>query len=954
MYKYQYHFLLVVLITFFNTTECVSKNLTNPHVLQASAKEKSSLYSIDTKLTIRTVRTAKNKEESYIVGSSYEGTVVGVSYTGKVLWENKLSGFVNHDVWCGDLDGDDKDEIVVANANGTIYCLNNKGELLWEFKKNEAPMYAVTIVHNSNGAYVVAGGFDKNLYYLSPKGALVKEIKTATFSIEKPWSKYKKELPKAHESVANFIRPLKQADGTETLVLLASNNHMNVPGTMYFFKVLEDLPYQKTPIKATPELKKKIRIRPIGDFKTFDVDGDGNEEIILGSSAHSNDMLVSTYDAQTNTFNFHEINKVRFGYDIAQTVLLKHKKDNLYLTRIGNQMRIYNATEENAKEEIIQSQYAYNDVWQDPTTGKVILASAQSGGSCIHVLDVADTQWKKEYKNLSPKGKISEILANTKTTREDLNKFEKSKEDYNSQPVYFMTESVPDNLVGLKNELVDTYKNPVFLNSMFMKNVEKFDRSILSNAKYKKTRDRRKKYTMSHQEAVDHITKGFDGAPGVAYWAGHGNDPYMFSIETTKQVIDNAKGKKTVLIYPEVEEHSKENLNFLLNNLIYPLAKYSQGKNANVFLRSKNIFWLGSNYLDSWSRLMSGEFADVFVPSMEETTDKSMELSLAGRMGMWTSGAVNSWGTRAVPDNVSYDRARQLGYQRLPNHALRMLIFHTANGAQFINNFAVDQDYMSIYWELIAKGALYVPKRNELLSISPVHISMKSPDEHFLNDGTNVKWTTFYDEAFEKNNPFVFSRLNGTWPGASVTAWDFSRYAAGVKERRLNFLAPYENGLVLITPPQHGVFAAKNVVRGSLEKYMHPIYKNILKEYITDGRNYYSTDGKQTYKADEYYKVIEADLKESAKKLPITVSGDVAWVVAQTAPNHLRITIIDNGYINPQKSKALVKFNTISPVKVKDILNKEEFKVLKNETEIEIPLGGFRFIDVELKESLKK
>ena len=31
---------------------------------------------------------------------------------------------------------------------------------------------------------------------------------------------------------------------------------------------------------------------------------------------------------------------------------------------------------------------------------------------------------------------------------------------------------------------------------------------------------------------------------------------------------------------------------------------------------------------------MSGEYADVFVPSMEETTDKTMELSLAGRMGM--------------------------------------------------------------------------------------------------------------------------------------------------------------------------------------------------------------------------------------------------------------------------------------------------------------------------------
>jgi len=515
-----------------------------------------------------------------------------------------------------------------------------------------------------------------------------------------------------------------------------------------------------------------------------------------------------------------------------------------------------------------------------------------------------------------------------------------------------MTEKVPENLKSLKARIISKYKNPIFLNSKFMPRVEKWDRSSLSNDKYRKTRDRRKKYVLDQNEALDIITGAYTGEPGIAYWAGHGNDPYMFSVNTTKKVLDKARGKKTVLIYPEVEDHSKENLDFLVNDLIYPLAKYAQGKNTNIFLRSKNIFWLGSNYLSSWSRLMSGEFADVFVPSMEETTDKTMELSLAGRVGMWTSGAVNSWGTRAVPDNTTFDRSRQLGYQRLPNHFLRMLIFHTSNGAQYINNFAVDQDYLSIYWELIAKGALYVPKRNEIVSISPVHISMKEPDHHYLKEGANVKWNVFYNEEFEKNNAYVFSRMNGTWPGAPVTNWDFSRYAAGVKERRLNFLAPYKNGLVLITPPQNGVFVQKEAVRLKLKDNLHPLYKNIMKEYITDGHHYYSADGKQTYKADAYYKEIEKDILNSSKKIPITVKGDVAWVVAQISPKHLRLTIIDNGYINPEESNAVVTFNTINPVKITDILSKEEFKASDKSIEIKIPLGGFRFIDVELSEKL--
>ncbi|MGJ8745693.1 hypothetical protein, partial [Polaribacter sp.] len=910
-------YLLVVCIVFVNFN-CVSNKLQTPTINNA-------IKSIDTDLTILKVRTAINKGESYVVATSFEGTVLAVSYEGEILWKNKLSGFMIHDIWCQDINGDGIDEIVTANADGNVYCLNNKGKLLWTFKtglSNPPPMYAVSVVNKNNAAYVVCGGFDKSIYYVSNKGELVKEIKSATFSIEKPWGKVKKEIPESNICTANFIRSVKKADGSEILVVLGTSNNMNTPGTLYFFNPMEDVPFKKVKIEVNKELKKKIKIRPIGDFKVSDINNDGNEELILGTSAHAKDMLVSTYDLISNQFTFNKITKISFGYDITHTVVLNEGNETTYLSRVGSQIHIYNPFD-NKKTERLMSTYAYNDMCKDKITGKVILASSQSGGSSIHIIDTENKDWKKSFKNLQPIGKIAKILVNTKNIKDNLDAFKKPNYQKTSQAVFLLTEKIPGNLENLKNEISTTYDSPVFLNSgNFDK--EKWDRSSIKNDTYRNKRDRRMKYKLTQEEILEIVKTKYEGQKGYSYWGGHGNDPYMYQLETTKKILDIAAGKKTVLVYPELEDHSKD-LDYVLEDLIYPLAKYSQSKNANIFLRSKNIFWLGSNYLKAWSRLMSGEFADVFVPSMEETTDKSMELSLAGRMGIWASGSVDSWGTRAVPDNASFDRSRQLGYQRLPNHFLRMLVFHTANGAQFINNFAIDQDYMSLYWELIAKGALYVPKRSEILSISPIHLSMKEPDHHFLNDGSNVKWTTFYDEDFEKNNPFVMSRLNGTWPGAPITDWDFSKYAAGVKERRLNFLAPYENGLVLITPTQNGIFAQKDVVRSKLSDNLHPLYKNIMKEYITDGRNYYSADGKQTFKADEYYKVIEKDLKESAKKLPIIVSGDVAWVVAQTSPKHLRLTIIDNGYINPEKSTAIVHFNNIKIKKITDVLNKEVF-----------------------------
>ena len=280
------------------------------------------------------------------------------------------------------------------------------------------------------------------------------------------------------------------------------------------------------------------------------------------------------------------------------------------------------------------------------------------------------------------------------------------------------------------------------------------------------------------------------------------------------------------------------------------------------------------------------------------------------------------------------------------------MVYTISSGAQYIDNFPVDQEYMSLLWDLVAQGAIYVPKRSDILSFSPVHLSIANPDEEYLNEASNVKWLTFFDKNKKATTPFAFSRLNGTWPGAPLLEWDFSKYAAGANERRLNFIPKYNNGMVLITPPQKGVFTDKKAFRKPLVENIHPWYKNIMKEYYSDGKNYMSADGKTTYAPNEYYKVIEEDIKKSASLIPITVSGNVGWVVAQIGPKHLRLTIVENGYINPVESEAIVTFNKIKVKNITDILSKESFTEVNSSTKIKIPLGGFRFIDVELKEKL--
>ena len=136
--------------------------------------------------------------------------------------------------------------------------------------------------------------------------------------------------------------------------------------------------------------------------------------------------------------------------------------------------------------------------------------------------------------------------------------------------------------------------------------------------------------------------------------AGRGNDPYMFSTDTMLEFADAAVARDmiSVFIYPELEQYD-DDIGSVLREHFYPLAEHIQGKRQYLYIRSKHAFWQSIVYLPLWSRLLSGEFTDVFVPSMEETTDKTMEQSLAGRIGLWASGVVGQWGSRCARDNAT-------------------------------------------------------------------------------------------------------------------------------------------------------------------------------------------------------------------------------------------------------------------------------------------------------------
>ncbi len=908
----------------------------------------SAIVSIDTRLTIMKVRSAVAKSGNVIVGSSYEGIVLGVGYDGVTLWKTDIGhGLMNHDMWCADITGDGVDEIMVACADGKVYCLNDNGKVMWQFQPNNGgqlpPMYAVCVVHGADKTpYVVCGGFDMSIYYLSATGQLVKELKSSVYSTVKPWGDAA-DTPPSFLHNANFLRPMVQPNGTEVLVMHASNNHMQSTGTIYLFTPLSNTPYRT--------IEKIPAAGSIGDMRIEYRKSDGKAEILLGANGLS-EMSMTRVNPETGVMEEFSLTSGigSPAYRVNQVVTIPSGDSTLYFNMFGLNVILVGSSLSTATDEIIAGNYSYNDMWKDGS-GRIILASSESGGSCIHLIDIKNTAWKSAIKSVNPPGKIQSILDNFTACRSSLSGFVKPAWERDPDTVYIMSADLNN---ALTKSLIGNYASPVFLGGS-NEDRELYDvvHSAIPDPIYSVKRDVRQTYSLTSNQAVSAILSNYANVPGIGYWIGHGNDPYYYSKTTTQKVIDGANGKKTVMIIPEMHDTYGSG-KFVVNDLLLPLCEYGATRNANLILQNKDIFWQCDVYTPDWKEGISGKYAKALLPSMEETTDKTQDLSLMGRMGLWASGATDNWASRCSRDNPSFDRSRQFSNQSLPNHFLRATVYNLACGSRYVNNTYVDLNHMGLALELMAKGALYVPRRNEIVSFSPVHLSMKNPDARYIKEGTNGKWTTFYDRNYEENNSYVFSRMNGTWLGAPVNYWDFSRYASGVIDRRQNFLPPYPNGMVLITPPQAGVFADATAVRGSMSDLLHPLYKNILKEFITDGHNYYSANGLQTYKANEYYTTVEAAIKEGAQKLPLTVSGsNVAWVVAQTSPMHLRLTLVDGGYINPDNRMAKITFHSVQPKKMTDVLDKKVFNITNpSAVMVDIPCGLFRFIDIELSKPL--
>ncbi|QBG49128.1 hypothetical protein EGM51_17640 [Verrucomicrobia bacterium S94] len=419
-----------------------------------------AIDSIETGETLMKVRSAAAVNGSFIVGSSYDGDLLAYTYDGSRLWKTALSGgIMNNDLWCADLDGDGIDEVLAANSDGSVYCVNYKGAVLWRFQPNEVPMISVCTVRDSSGAvYVACGGNDKNFYWLSGEGTLLKTVPSAGYdTVIQPNKKWIDDgTLEKNVHVVNFLRPIRQPDGSDVLLLNAVLTNADQSSMLFRFRPLAVRPFRAR--------KLGYGYGPVADLRV------NGGELLIGTSGMNKTVDFIRFNLASEKVKKLNLPSTKkrpgFGYRVAQAARLPEGSGFAYLVKIGSEMLLVPDSMDVKKIETISCKYSFNDLWKDPVTGKLLLASAQSGGSCIHVIDLTDGDWRAAYEQLDPPGKIQDILDNTAELKRQLAVFEKPEWERDPVTAYLMSPPKPSEKT---KAFQAKYDNPVFLGHVFMR-----------------------------------------------------------------------------------------------------------------------------------------------------------------------------------------------------------------------------------------------------------------------------------------------------------------------------------------------------------------------------------------------------------------------------------------------------------------------------------------------------
>jgi hypothetical protein len=865
-----------------------------------------------------------------IISAAYDGSVLCHTPEGKLQWKAETGGDFPFDLCVADINGDGLDESLVASGDGVLYAIGPDGRPLWSFKKTP-PLFQVCAAKQPDGKCIIlTGGEEQILYSLSPKGELRGELLLSNpISISspdkvKPNAEFQKQLPQKSP-----IRHLRAGDflGTGRDFVAMATTTLALNGNLGLSLVD---PQDLSRVWSLSDLGKYVPNsgRRFFSMAVLDLDHNGKQDILLSGTWGDYGKIYAYDGAGKQLFVRSDPRIPVVPYRMNLLVPVKLPGEEYIIGQFGNILIVYNL--DGSCREVVTGSYAYANASFDPVTQTLYCGSEVSGGDEVVAVHLDRPGWQKAFAEVKTVGKLAKIIANMETLKAQVARFK--------APAYQPAPRHADVL------LMDEYhcRTPQELRRQEYngKNLHIVSHITLGQKSepgelWCRDRSAFSKYDLTADEVVAQVEKWEASGLDFVLQASHTTAMHM-SPSTFERVLKAAPKHLWGFEFSEPGEQLDDQEHEVVKKIFIPLAEQCrQNGRKKILLRTKNIFWNGNVYSSFWQGvLMDPRYRDIFIPCLEETNSRTQDLSLAGRLGLWQCGVFDHWASRAETDNACFDRMWEWSSQQVFSHHLRNLVSTASQGSDIFFNgihqgpFSADlETQLFPFFDMLKKGIIFIPQRSELASLSGVALGMRSPPSPaFVKHGTNGHGETY---PRDEHPPLVFDRLDCYWGGAPLEDHDFSHYAFGVQRRMTNFLPQTPFGMVTMVPdaPLPGLDA----------RYTRKI--------STDGQFFYDEIG-QPHGPAEYRPVVEAAMRESSAKLPVLVRGAAHWSAAWLDAKHLRVTLIDPGYLDPADRDVEIVLQQEGWTRCRDILENKDLPIHKRTIPLRIPMGTLRIVDL--------
>jgi lambda-carrageenase len=863
--------------------------------------------------------------ERSIIAACYDGSLLCYDFEGTLRWKTAVGTDFPFDLKVADIDGDGLDECLVPTGGGGLYAFDDTGALMWTFEQ-EPPLLQAAVLTLPNGAMrIVTGGVSRQLNILDTEGNLIRQVPVDgairlidTGYIEKP-------------------------NSADIAVVYSRSTYGG-----YFMRILNAETYATVWDGNILPRESQVANKRYQDILVCDFNDDGLDDVVLSGGRRAGGFKTQqlfAFNAQGERFQIFEAPQTRQKMDdsdvpvnvqewnrgtyrmILTTYVNSTQMDERYiLGQYGDQLLTYHL--DGSARAVFTGNYSYNGGAFDPETATYILASEQSGGDGLYLFDLTNPEWGRAFETLEPVGAIPKIESNLADLRQQVETYQPPAYQAPARKTWLALNTLEPGLKTLEQWTPN--KSISFMETFTWS--EKRDRSAMPHG-WDTQIDERQRYDKTVEQLVANARKQEDAGRDFCLWVGHLHDPFYISLEGVRQIVKAAPNTFKMAIFAELITRDAA-MQYAVEEHIAPMAELFRPLGKKIFIRNKSIFWSGDSYSNFWKPLLlGGEHADVFMPALEESNSRTAELSLPARLGLWMTGIYDEWGARPTSDNANWSRYWEWSAQLLHSHFLRFDVYRLALGARYwlINRYPDNRGRFDdpTLFMLLDKGLLGPPRREDLLSVSDVAIGMRmNPDQGYLDHGNNLHDIDSYEANHDQ---YVFDRLDCYWAGANTAPWEFSNYVAGVPRRMSNFLPRFPYGQVAIIPEDT-----------DLEKT--PVFDEML---ITDGKDWYDAAGNR-HSPEAYRPVVEAALTRAAARLPVRVEGKVAWVVWRLDDRHLRVLLVDEGYVNPADRTARVIIQQVNATGYRDVLAQQAWQPAGESFVVSVPMGTFRIIDVEL------